>query len=106
MLQKIQVENFNRIIRDQEKHDFNIDADGVYLILFAARCKNWLQNFRRLFNDDDLALQIDDYLFAEIGGKKREFSSAGSWNGNELKGKTKDVFIILPLKKSTHTIKF
>lgn len=106
MLQKIQTENFNRIIRDQEKHDFNINADGVYLILFSARCKNWLQNFRRLFNDDDLALQIDDYLFAEIGGKKREFSSAGSWNGNELKNEIKDIFIILPLKKGVHTIKF
>ncbi len=106
MLQKIQVENFNRIIKDQEKYDFNIDADGVYLILFSARCKNWLQNFRRLFSDDDLALQVDDYLFAEIRGKKREFSGVGSWNGNELKNKTKEVFIILPLRKGLHTIKF
>lgn len=106
MLQKIQVENFNRIIRDQEKYDFNIDTDGIYLVIFSARCKNWLQNFRRLFNDDDLALQIDDYLFAEIGGKKREFSSVGSWNGNELKNKIKDIFIILPLKKDVHTVKF
>jgi len=105
-VQKIQTENFNRVIRDQEKYDFTIDADGAYLIIFSARCKNWLQNFRRLFNDDDLALQVDDYLFAEIKGKKREFSSAGSWNGNELKNKIKDVFILLPLKKGVHAIKF
>ena len=106
MMQKIQTENFSRGIRDQEKYDFTIDADGVYLIVFSARCKNWLQNFRRLFDDDDLALQVDDYLFAEVKGKKREFSSAGSWNGNELKGRTKDIFVILPLKKGVHSIKF
>jgi len=106
MMQKIQVENFNKVIKDQEGYNFTVDADGVYLIVLSARCKNWLQNFRRLFNDDDLALQVDDYLFAEIKGKKREFSNAGSWNGNELKNKIKDVFIILPLKKGTHAIKF
>ncbi len=106
MLKKVQEEKFNRIIKDQEIYNFTVDVDDVYLILFSAHCKNWLQNFRRLFNDDDLALQIDDYLFAEIKGKKREFSSAGSWSGNELKGKTKDVFIILPLKEGAHTIKF
>lgn len=106
MLQKIQAENFNRIVGDQEKYDFNIDAGGVYLILFSARCKNWLQNFRRLFNDDDLAVQIDDYLLAEIKGKKREFSNAGSWDGNELKNRVKDILIVLPLKKGIHAIKF
>ena len=105
-MQKIQTENFNRVIRDQEKYDFTIDADGAYLIIFSARCKNWLQNFRRLFNDDDLALQVDDYLFAEIKGKKREFSSVGSWNGNELKNRVKDILIVLPLKRGIHAIKF
>ncbi len=106
MLQKFLSENFERAVNDQEKYDFSIDADGIYSIIFSVRCKNWLQNFRRLFNDDDLALQIDNYLFAEVKGKKREFSSAGSWNGNELKNKTKDVFVILPLKKGSHVIKF
>lgn len=106
MLQKILSENFERTINDQEEYDFTIDADGVYSIIFSARCKNWLQNFRRLFDDDNLALQIDNYLFAEVKGKKREFSSAGSWNGNELKNKTKEVSVILPLKKGVHAIKF
>ncbi len=106
MLQKILSENFEKIIKDQEKYNFNVDTDGVYLIFFSARCKNWLQNFKRLFNDDDLALKIDDYLFAEIKGKKREFSSAGSWNGNELKNKIKEVFVVLPLKKGAHAIEF
>ncbi len=106
MLGKLIVENFNKTIKDQEAWNFNIEKDGVYLISISARCKNWLQNLRRLFNDDDLALQIDDYLFAEIKGKKREFSNAGSWNGNELKNRSKDVFIVLPLKKGIHTIKF
>lgn len=45
-------------------------------------------------------------MFPEIKGKKREFTSPGSWNGNEIKGNTKNVLFLLPLKAGAHKIKF
>ncbi len=93
-------------VNDQFIWSFDIVENGVYIVSISARCKNWLQNYKQLFNDDDLAIQIDDYLFAEIEGKKREFSSSGSWNGNEIKGNTKNVLFILPIKIGSHQIKF
>ncbi|TAN32629.1 hypothetical protein EPN28_03855 [Patescibacteria group bacterium] len=96
----------NRAIKNQEIWKFNVEKDGLYLITINARCKNWLQSFRRLFNDDDLAVQIDDHLLAELAGKKREFNQPGAWNGNDLKNNFKTVLMLLPLKSGTHEIKF
>lgn len=102
----IKTENFNKIVTDKEEWNFKVPHDGLCIILISARCKNWLQNAQRLFSDDDLAIQVDDYLFSEIQGKKQEFSGAGNWNGNELKDASKRILFILPLKEGTHQIKF
>jgi len=106
MADPITSEIFGRVVKDQEVWNFNIGQDGIYIVSISARCKNWAQNFKHLFNDDDLALQIDDYLFAEMKGKKREFSSPGSWNGNEIKNNSKTVLFILPLRNGSHKITF
>ncbi|OGH88614.1 MAG: hypothetical protein A3J93_00755 [Candidatus Magasanikbacteria bacterium RIFOXYC2_FULL_42_28] len=97
---------FNRVVSDQEVWDFNVFADGIYLITIQAKAKNWRQNFKRLFSDDDLAVQVDDYLFTELSGKKREFKGPGTWNGNELKNSSKSVIILLPLKAGAHKLRF
>ena len=106
MTRSITSEVFDRVVKDQEVWDFKVEKNGVYAISVSAKCKNWSQNFRRLFNDDDLAVQIDDYLFAEMKGKKREFASPGSWNGNEIKNNSKTVLFILPLRSGSHKITF
>lgn len=103
---KKQAEIFNRAITDQETWSFNVDADGVYLINVLARAKNWRQNIRRLFNDDDLGVWLDNYPFAELAGKKREFAGLGSWNGNKLANKEKAVVFILPLLRGQHQLRF
>ncbi len=102
----IKKERIDTQVENQYVWSFEVPENMVYAISISARCKNWIQNFKLLFNDDDLAIQIDDYLYAEIKGKKREFSSPGSWNGNETKGETKNVLVILPLKVGIHKIKF
>lgn len=93
-------------VKDQDFWNFSVNMDGLYLITITARCKNWLQNFRRRFNDDDLAVQIDDFQFFELKGKRREFNSVGAWNGNELKNNYKAVLFVLPLKAGEHKITF
>ena len=102
----IKNEKLNREVKDQEIWSFDLEQDGVYIISVSAKCKNWLQNFKHLFDDDDLALQLDGYLFAEIKGKKHEFASSGSWNGNEIKNDVKTVLFIVPLKSGSHKITF
>lgn len=101
-----QTEKFNRSVTNQEVWHFSVAADGLYALTITARCKNWLQNARRRFNDDDLAVQVDDYFFADLKGKKREFNIIGSWNGNELKNAAKAVIFILPLRAGEHTVTF
>ena len=96
----------SRSVTNQEVWNFSVAADGLYAITITARCKNWLQNARRRFNDDDLAIQIDDYFFADLKGKKREFNVVGSWNGNELKNAAKAVILILPLRSGEHAMTF
>ena len=102
----IKQEKISTQINDQFVWGFTTTENRVYLVSISAKCKNWLQNYKRLFNDDDLAIQIDDYLFAEIKGKKREFTSPGSWNGNETKNDIKNVVFILSIKAGAHNIKF
>jgi len=102
----IKQEKISTQISDQYIWNFTVPENGVYVVSILARCKNWLQNYKRLFNDDDLAVQIDNDLFAEIKGKMREFTSPGSWNGNEIKGEAKNVLFLLPFKTGTHRIKF
>lgn len=98
--------NFPRAVKNQDVWQFEVAKSGVHLITITARCKNWLQNIGRRFKDDDLAIQIDDFLFAELGGKKYEFKSAGTWNGNKIKNAKKTVFFLLPLEAGAHEIKF
>ncbi len=101
-----QTEKIKRYVTNQEIWRFSVTTDSLYAITITARCKNWLQNARRRFNDDDLAVQVDDYFFADLKGKKREFNRVGSWNGNELKNTVKAVVFILPLRSGEHTITF
>lgn len=103
---EIKIQNLPHIVTDQDWFNFDVPADGLYLVTITARCKSWLQNFLRRFNDDDLAVQIDDYFFGELSGKKREFNIIGTWNGNELKNALKAVVFVLPLKLGGHQIKF
>lgn len=98
--------NFPKTVKNQDVWQFEAAKNGVYLITITARCKNWLQNIGRLFNDDDLAIQIDNFLFAELSGKKYEFKGAGTWNGNKIKNAKKTVFFLLPLEAGAHEIKF
>lgn len=101
-----QAEIFNRSVVDQEIWNFYVNSDGIYLISILARCKNWRQNARRLFNDDDLGIWLDNYPFAELSGKKREFAGIGSWNGNKLANKDKAVIFVLPLAAGQHHLRF
>ena len=102
----IKEENFNRIVKNQENYVFDIIESGLYLVSISAKCKNWLQNFRKLFNDDDLAIEIDGFPFFEYKGKRKEFNSPASWNGNELKDLSKTNFYIIPFYFGKHNIRF
>lgn len=102
----IQEKELNKIAVNHEVFQFELARDGVYLTSITAKCKNWLQNARRRFNDDDLAIELDSFPFYELQGKKKEFSSPASWNGNELRNTRKTCCFITSLKSGVHEIKF
>lgn len=102
----IQEEELNKIVANHEVYKFELSRDGLYLISLTAKCKNWLQNARRRFNDDDLAIELDNFPFYELKGKKKEFSSPASWNGNDLRNTRKTCYFITSLKSGFHEIKF
>ncbi|MBU4056636.1 transglycosylase SLT domain-containing protein, partial [Patescibacteria group bacterium] len=83
--------------------------DGIYFIEIIASAKSWWQNLKSLksfFNDDDLAVKIDDIEFPKLNGKKGLFDSEAAWNGNNLKGLAKTGIFIINLKKGNHTLNF
>lgn len=102
----IKREVFDRTIKDQEDYSFDIIDKGLYWVSISAKCKNWLQNYKKLFNDDDLAIEIDGFPFFEFKGKRKEFSSPASFNGNELKNLTKTNFFLIPFSAGKHILKF
>ncbi len=105
-MQKTLEEKLSRIVADGEVYLFTVPVEAVYGISITARAKNWAQNIRQLFNDDDLAIQIDGVPFYEYMGKQKEFSSPGSWNGNQLAKTYKTNWYLLPLASGSHSITF
>jgi len=69
-------ENFNKTIKNNFNYNFEIPEDGIYFIEIIAGAKSWWQNLKSLksfFNDDDLAIKIDDIEFPKLNGKKGLF---------------------------------
>jgi len=103
---EIKKEQFDRKVRENFEWPFDVSEDGLYLIEIIASCKNWLQNWKHLFNDDDLAVKIDDIEFPKLNGKRGLLNGEAAWNGNNLKGLKKTGIFILYLKKGKHKIYF
>ena len=78
-------EQFN-IEKEKTKYNFEIVKNGLYFIEIIASARNWRQNWRYLFNDDDLAVKIDEIEFPKLNGKNGLFNGEAAWNGNNLKG--------------------
>lgn len=96
----------NKEAREDFEQPFEIEEDGIYLIEIIASAKNWLQNWKLLFDDDDLAVKIDDLEFPKLNGKNGLMNGEAAWNGNNLKGLKKLNIFIVHLKKGKHKIQF
>lgn len=98
---------YPKIIKKQYKRAFQVSKDGLYAIEITARCKNWWQNKLRLFDDDDLRVEIDGIKFPKLYPKKRRlFNGPADWNGNKLKNLSKTNIFIIYLSKGSHTLQF
>lgn len=102
----IKEEQFNKRLDDNFEWLFKIAEDGLYLIEIIASCDNWLQNWKYFFNDDDLAVRIDDIKFGKLSGKTGLLNGEAAWNGNNLKGLKKTGIFILDLKTGKHKVDF
>jgi len=93
-----------KIVEKKTEYDFDIVEDGLYFIEIIASAKNWLQNWKRLFDDDDLAVKIDDIKFPKLNGKAGLLNGETAWNGNNLKGLKKINVFIVHLESGQHKI--
>lgn len=96
----------NKEAREDFEQLFEIEEDGLYLIEIIASAKNWLQNWKLFFDDDDLAVKIDNWEFSKLNGKNGLMNGEAGWNGNNLKGLKKLNIFIVHLKKGKHKIEF
>ena len=88
----------NKKINTAYHHNFSVDSDGLYSISTSATCKK--KNYLRV-EIDGLALK------GVLPKKKNEFFNIPpAWNGNELKGVSKTVVLILKLSQGNHNLKF
>lgn len=98
---------YPEVIKKQHKHNFQISKDGIYIIEITARCKNWRQNKLKLFDDDDLRVEIDGIKFPKFYPKKRRlFNGPANWNGNKLKNLSKINIFVIHLTKGAHVLRF
>lgn len=102
----IKEKQFNKRLDDNFEWPFEIAEDGLYLVEIIASCDNWLQNWKYFFNDDDLAVKIDDIEFGKLNGKGGLLNGEAAWNGNNLKGLKKTAIFILDLKTGEHKVNF
>jgi len=102
-------EEINKIgkeIADNSEYGFDISESGIYMIEIIASAKNWLQNWKHFFDDDDLTVKIDDIEFPKLNGKTGLLNGEAAWNGNNLKGLKKTNVFIVHLKSGQHKIEF
>ena len=70
---------FNQYITKKLDYSFKIDQPDVYFIEITARCKNWSQNWKKLFDDDDLRIEINGDVFPKLK-KQGLFNAPASWS--------------------------
>lgn len=61
-LDLIKNEEIGKKIEKKFNYTFEVEQNGVYVIIVSARAKSWWQNtvrFISFFNDDNLALKIN-----------------------------------------------
>jgi len=108
-MRSIREEKFNKDIKNEFVYDFDILEKGLYIIEISARAKNWLQNtlkFISFFQDDDLAVKIDDKEFPKLNGKRGLFDSETAWNGNKLSGLQQTNIFLINLETGQHSLHF
>src|SRR4030042_4233870 len=106
MPDKTEIKTLPTQISKNSFYNFTIEESGLYLIEIIASCKNWRQNWKCGFNDDDLAVKIDDIEFPKLNGKNGLLNGEAAWNGNNLKGSKKIGIFILKLESGEHKIDF
>ncbi|MDP3697824.1 MAG: transglycosylase SLT domain-containing protein [Candidatus Taylorbacteria bacterium] len=108
-MQLKQEEKINKSISKEFQYDFNISEDGLYILEISARAKSWLQNtlkFTSFFQDDDLAVEIDNRKFPKLSGKRGFFDSEAAWNGNRLAGLQQINLFCVRLTQGRHSLHF
>ena len=72
-MRSILEEKFNKYIKNEFVYNFDILETGLYVIEISGQAKDWLRNtlkFISFFQDDDLAVKIDNKEFPKLSGKK------------------------------------
>jgi len=102
-------DNLNKTIETKFVYNFDVLEQGLYLIEIIASARSWWQNligFNSFFNDDDLAVKIDNVEFPKLNNRRGLFDGEAAWNGNNLKGLSKTDVIIVNLSKGNHALNF
>lgn len=108
-MDQIKKSKLNLKIKKTYNYAFEISENGTYLIETIASAKSWWQNlkeFKSFFQDDDLAVKIDNLEFPKLNKKKGLFDGEVAWNGNNLKGLSKTSIFVINLSKGAHTLEF
>lgn len=85
-------------IKGKYEHKFAVDKDGLYSIIIEAACQK----------RNDLSVGIDEIKLRELPAENKiqYYKIPPSWNGNELKGTSKTVVLVLELLRGEHSLKF
>lgn len=108
-MHQIKKETLSLEIKNNFSYPLEIPADGIFLIEITASAKSWWQNttsFKSFFQDDDLAVKIDEIEFLKLNGRHGLFDGESAWNGNNLEGLSKINVFLINLTKGSHVLNF
>lgn len=97
---------FNKVIGKGFEVSFEVDKDGLYFLEISVRCKNWIQNWGRLFDDDDLTISLDGRDLSGVTGRRAFEKPKAGWNGNQLKNLSQINVFVIKLKAGEHRLIF
>lgn len=100
------IDSLPKKVTSNFSHTISIEQFGLYAVSITARCQR--KGFLNLRKEQNLRLEINGTQFREIPPEKNKqlWKIPPAWNGTELKGLSKTIVFILPLKVENYTFEF
>lgn len=105
-MQLVRQENFKRKMTEKFDYNFDIEKEGLYLIIISARARSQKQISDEATDDDDLRIEINGRKFPKLDNPQRYLDSPAAFSGGKLHNLKETIYFLINLSKGAHTLTF